>query len=204
MISRLEDIAEAFEKSGNTVSTVESGGSLTGALGNVRSLIAAPPSNAAYAPDATEAPEMLTGPIREFDAFLEKSVGPYVKLSNDLGGSVAAQAAAVLASFHEQRKILVTASRTKKPDASGLQEILQPMENYAAHVVSIQENNPFDSMHKHLSCVADGIPALGWISIEMRAFNHVDKFFGYAQYFGNKVIKEYKGRLVRQCHSRMA
>ncbi|KAF3000538.1 F-actin-capping protein subunit alpha [Neopestalotiopsis sp. 37M] len=32
----------------------------------------------------------------------------------------------------------------------------------------------------------------GWINIEMRAFNHVDKFLGYAQYFGNKLIQEYK------------
>jgi adenylyl cyclase-associated protein len=43
----------------------------------------------------------------------------------------------------------------------------------------------------HLSAVAEGIVALGWI-VEKRPVDFVGDILGGAQYYGNKVLKEYK------------
>lgn len=195
VIARLEDIADAFESSANTRSCAGPSRDLSAILGTVPSLIVEQSSNAGTSQAIAHSPEDLPTHIREFDVFLERSVGRYVALSNELGGAVATQASKVLASFQEQRKILVIALTTQKPDATKWKEMIQPMVDATAEVVEIQETTDHsDSMHNHLSCVADGIPVMAWIGIEMRAFNHVNKFLGYAQYFGNKVTKNYKDK----------
>ncbi|KAI1871622.1 hypothetical protein JX265_005608 [Neoarthrinium moseri] len=187
--SRLEDIAEAYETSGISPPGEE--------LKRLVSGIGAAPKQSeanTSALAAEESSEDLPIPIQEFKAFLQTSVGNYVELSNDLGGPVAEQASAVKACFQEQLNIMVAASKTVKPDVAAWQEIIRPMSNAATRVVEIQEANRFDVLHKHLTCVADSMPVMGWIGIEMRAFNHVNKFFEFSQYFGNKIIQEYKDR----------
>jgi adenylyl cyclase-associated protein len=191
--ARLEDIATAAESSGNAAFTASD-------LGQVLSdtiwvPVAEPAPSVHPPPDNRDVPESLPRCIEEFDNFLEKSVAQYVQLSDELGGTVAEQARAVLACFQEQRKILLFASKTAKPNSSDWETLLHPMKDAAARVVEIQETSPFDNKLNHLSCVSDGIPVLGWIQIEMSAYRHVDKFLGYAQYFGNKVTKEYKDKL---------
>ncbi|KAK9778647.1 hypothetical protein SCAR479_04669 [Seiridium cardinale] len=143
-------------------------------------------------PSTGDSPEPLPKSVEAFDNFLEESVGRYVRLSNELGGAVARQAVGVLAGFKEQRRILLIASKTAKPDASGWHNLTRQMSYVAAAVVAIQEASRGDSLHRHLSCVADGIPMLSWIEVELRAFKRVDKFLGHAQYFGNKLLTQYK------------
>lgn len=105
---------------------------------------------------------------------------------------ISIQAADVLKGFQEQRKLLLIASKAKKPDMSGLQSLLQPINDSAMSVMEIKDSNRGDALSNHLSAVADGIMVLGWVAVENRPFKHVDEFLGSAQFFGNKVLKEYK------------
>ncbi|KAH8655347.1 adenylate cyclase-associated CAP [Xylariales sp. PMI_506] len=186
--ARLEDIATALETAGHTESISNPAGSL---LDTLRGPVATPSYKAAPPSRTLEEPEVPPY-VEEFDNFIKNTVGNYVKLSNELGGPVAEQAAAVLASFQEQRRILLLASTSTKPDPSGWEALTRPMKDAAARVLEVQENTHGTTMHSHLTCVSDGIPLLGWISIELRAFRHVDKFLEQCQYFGNKVLKEQK------------
>lgn len=183
----MEDVAEALE--GSTAGPHDT--ELKQLLSQIRSISEQPQAfhSTRFTIDSSD---ILPIPIQEFEKFLERSVGRFSGLSDVLGGAVAEQARAVSACFQAQLTVLVATTRTTKPDTAGWQELIRPIKDSAARVVDIQENNKFDLMHNHLACVADGIPVVGWMDIEMRAFNHVDKFLGYAQYFGNKVTKEYK------------
>lgn len=74
----------------------------------------------------------------------------------------------------------------------GLQGLLQPINTAVMAAMEIKDANRGDPLSNHLSAVADGIMVLGWITIENRPFKHVDESLGSAQFFGNKVLKEYK------------
>lgn len=98
----------------------------------------------------------------------------------------------MLKGFQEQRKLILVATKAKKPDMSGLQSLIQPINAAAMAVMEIKDSNRGDPLSNHLSAVSDGIMVLGWVTIENRPFKHVDEFLGSAQFFGNKVLKEYK------------
>ena len=75
---------------------------------------------------------------------------------------------------------------------AGLQSLLQPINDAVMSVMEIKDSNRGNELSNHLSAVADGIMVLGWVAVENRPSKHVDEFLGSAQFFGNKVLKEYK------------
>jgi len=187
--SRLEDIATSTELPKDTLPRTTQ--SLTSPP-DASAVSAPPPPPAPSAPVPKPAAEPLPESVEEFDAFLESTVDKYVKRSNEIGGLVAKQASFVLKGFQEQRKLLLIATESKKPDMSGLQSLLQPINDAAMAAMEIKDSNRGDALSNHLSAVSDGIMVLGWVAVENRPAKHVDEFLGSAQFFGNKVLKEYK------------
>lgn len=123
----------------------------------------------------------------------------YVKRSDDLGGLVAKQAAGVLAGFQAQRKFLLITTKSIRPDLQGAdmalyQDLLKPINDALMAVTEIKEANRADPMYTQLSAVADGIMVLAWVTVSHKPFGHVEEFLGSAQFFGNRVIKEYKDK----------
>ncbi|KAH6645179.1 adenylate cyclase-associated CAP [Truncatella angustata] len=198
LVKRLEAVTLRLEDLFTTPDTINSATTSTELktelLDVIHSSLAFTTRNLEPQPTQDNAHESLPGSIERFDEFLDTSVSRYVQLSKELGGAVARQAQGVHFSFQEQRKFLVTASKTPKPDATGLQRMLRPTHDIASQVVAIQGACRGNVAYNHLSCVADGIPVLGWVAIEMNAFRHVDKFLDTVQYFGNKVTAEFKDK----------
>lgn len=87
---------------------------------------------------------------------------------------------------------MLVASKAKKPDMTDLQSLFQPINDAVMSVMEIKDANRGDALSNHLSAVADGIMVLGWVSFENRPSKHVDESLGSAQFFGNKVLKEYR------------
>lgn len=200
---RIEDIAAIYESPGGgalpTIAEVNpiqplNPSESTKSTGLVPSCVASP-----LAPRCIGENLEVPRAIEEFDHFLHSSIGRYVQLSSELGNPVIAdQAARVLDAFRAQREILVVSTKIARPDAARFQELLQPMTACAAEVVEIKEcyssSNDDRAYYNHLSAVADGIGLLGWVGIEMRPYMHVGQYLGSAQYFGNKVLKEFRGK----------
>lgn len=153
-----------------------------------------PPPPAAAAPAPKPAAEPLPEFIEDFDNFLATSIDKYVKLSHEVGEVVGKQADSVAKGFKEQRKVLLISTKAKKPQMSDFKVILQPVNEAAMAAIEIKESSRGDKSYNHLSAVADGIMMLGWIGVENRPYKHVDEFLGSAQFFGNKVTKEYKDK----------
>lgn len=98
--------------------------------------------------------------------------------------------------FQEQRRLILIATNSKKPSDSDLAPLFEPINKAVMSATEIKDANRGDANANHLAAVADGIMLLGWIAVPNRPFKHVDEFLGSAQFFGNKVLKEYKEKYV--------
>lgn len=195
--SRLEDIAS---------STID----IPQAVPALQETLATPPSKSASnvgsaAPTpAPPAPptvdEPLPDSIDDFDAFLKTSVEKYATLSKQLGGLIEEQAAKVTKGFQEERKFLLITTKAKKPnlsisdDMEAYQALLKPINESLMAVVNIKESNRGSPVTNQLSAVADGIMMLAWVTDEAKPHKHVENTLGSAQYYGNRVIKDYKDK----------
>lgn len=192
--SRLEDIATSTELPKDVPGLKQATGSPGG-----ESLAPTPPATAASAktpPKQTEEP--VPESIEEFQQLINASVGKYVKISNELGGMVAKQAAEVLKAFQEQTKFLLLTTKATKPDESTYQTIMKPTNDALIAVNELRESNRPDPMYANLSAVADGIMMLAWVAIDNRPYKHVEESFSSAQFFGNRVLKDQKDKDPKQ------
>lgn len=189
--SRLEDIAS---------STVE----IPQVVPNIQETLASPvggpsggSSNALPAAPAA-ADDPLPDSVEDFDGFLKTSVDKYLTLSKQLGGLIAEQAELVNKGFQEERKFLLITTKAKKPnlsvadDMEAYQALLKPINESLMAVVNIKESNRGAEESNQLSAVADGIMMLAWVTDEGKPHKHVENTLGSAQYYGNRVIKDYK------------
>ncbi|POR36627.1 Adenylyl cyclase-associated protein [Tolypocladium paradoxum] len=184
--SRLEDIATSTELPKGVPALSQS------------QPVTSPPDASAVStpPSAPKHPpaEPLPESIDEFDLFLGSSLDRYGKLSSQLGGVVAQQAAEVLKGFQEQRKFLLITTRAAKPDLTVYQNLLKPINEALMAVGELKDSNRPDPMYTQLSAVADGIMMLAWVTVDSRPYKHVDECLGSAQFFGNRVLKEQKDK----------
>ncbi len=63
-------------------------------------------------------------------------------------------------------------------------------------VSDIREANRPSPLFHHLTTVSEGIAVLGWITIDPKPAAFIADMLGSAQFYGNRVIKEYKEKSV--------
>ena len=73
-------------------------------------------------------------------------------------------------------------------------EILKELQSMMGAVSDIREANRGSPVFNHLTTVSEGIAMLGWITIEPKPTDYVKDVLGSAQFYGNRVIKEYKDK----------
>ncbi|KAF2683938.1 hypothetical protein K458DRAFT_442979 [Lentithecium fluviatile CBS 122367] len=159
----------------------------------------APPVGATNAaPSAPPAPkaESLPPSIEAFDGLLSTELKTWLDLSTKLGTVIEGQAKAVQQAFTAQREFLLVATKAKKPDISTCMEILKDLQAAMEKVDEIRQGNREPQLRDPLTMVADGVGALGWVTVEgsPKPHEYISELFGGAQIFGNKVLKEYKDK----------
>ena len=76
-------------------------------------------------------------------------------------------------------------------------EILKELQSFMGAVNDIRETNRGSPLFNHLSTLSEGISVLGWITVEPKPVDFVTEILGSTQFYGNRVIKEYKEKSVR-------
>ncbi|EQB59199.1 hypothetical protein CGLO_00457 [Colletotrichum gloeosporioides Cg-14] len=198
--ARLEDIASSTIELPQAVPSLNQSVTTPPSASNT-SLPAPPPPQAAAAPQAP--PEPVPESIEEFDQLLATTVDKYVKISKQLGGLIADQAAKVLQGFQAQRHFLLITTKAKKPDLNGAemavyQDLLKPINEALVAVSNIKESNRGSPVFVQLSAVAEGSMVLAWVTVDNRPYKHVEDSLGSAQFFGNRVLKEQKDKDTQQ------
>ncbi|KAI8907816.1 adenylate cyclase associated N terminal-domain-containing protein [Gorgonomyces haynaldii] len=142
---------------------------------------------------ATGSDDKVAVQVKEFDALLEgEAFTSFVRLSTVVGGLVQEQAGLVKRAADATRQLIVTASQSKKPDQQKIVELIKPIQTLLEQIVSIKDKNRPSPLFSHLSCIADGIPAFGWVVVEPTPAPYIGEMKDAAQFYANKVIKEFK------------
>lgn len=74
------------------------------------------------------------------------------------------------------------------------------LHNASDSINMIRESNRPSPLFNHLSAVAEGIVALGWF-FEPKPADFVSEIVGGIEYYGNKVLKDYKEKWVPKHNS---
>ncbi|KAE8452627.1 hypothetical protein EG329_013886 [Mollisiaceae sp. DMI_Dod_QoI] len=160
-----------------------------------------PPTTARAAPEPPKPiQEALPESVEDFDAFISGPVKKYVNLSDELGGLVSEQASAVLRAFAEQRKFILITTKAKKPDMSSqaFSQLLKPFNELITTVTELREGNRGAPVFNQLSAVSESISVLAWVTQDTKPHKVVEENLGSAQYWGNRVLKEYKDKDPKQ------
>ena len=100
------------------------------------------------------------------------------------------QSKSVLQAFQAERTYIYVSTKAKKPDPRP-QELLTDLVKSSEAINSIRESNRASTLFNHLTTVAEGVVPLGWV-FETRPADFVTRSFEGAQFYGNRVLKEYK------------
>ena len=100
----------------------------------------------------------------------------------------------MLQAFEAERTILLVATKAKKPTTQPA-ELFTDIHRYTGTVDELREANRPSPLFAHLSAISEGIVALGWIA-EARPADFVTDTLGGAEFYGNRVLKEYKDKSV--------
>lgn len=108
------------------------------------------------------------------------------------------QATLVQSLFNAQLEFLRAASSCKKISTSdpSYMPLLKPTQEALMAVVEVKEKNRGSKQINHLSEVSEGIPALGWVTVEKTPGPFVNEMKDAAQFYANRVVKEFKERWV--------
>ncbi|QSZ35697.1 hypothetical protein DSL72_006819 [Monilinia vaccinii-corymbosi] len=195
--SRLEDIASS------TIPPPPADAPTTNGTSSTQQAIATP----APPPKIVEAPalkqiieESIPESVAEFDSFIQGAVKKYVNLSDEIGGVVAEQASSVLKAYVGQRRYILITTKAKKPSMQDepFQKLIKPLQDSFTAVDEIRKANRSSLYFNHLSAVSESIGVLAWVTMDNKPFKHVDESLGSAQYYGNRVLKEYKDKDPKQ------
>ena len=73
-------------------------------------------------------------------------------------------------------------------------QLLKPLEEPISAITDIRDANRGTLVFNQLSAVSESIGVLAWVTVDPKPHKHVDESLGSAQYWGNRVLKEYKDK----------
>ncbi|KAI9639930.1 suppressor of rasval19 [Ciborinia camelliae] len=138
--------------------------------------------------------------VAEFDSFIQGAVKKYVNLSDEIGGVVSQQASSVLKAYVGQRRYILITTKSKKPSMQDepYQKLIKPLQDSFTAVDEIRKANRASPYFNHLSAVSESIGVLAWVTMDNKPHKHVDESLGSAQYYGNRVLKDFKEKDPKQ------
>jgi adenylyl cyclase-associated protein len=96
----------------------------------------------------------------------------------------------VLEAFRAERTFIYVTTKAKKPEPLP-PDLLTDLHKATDTINNLRESNRASPLFNHLSAVAEGIFALAWL-FELKPAAFVNEMVGGIEYYGNKVLKEYK------------
>ncbi|KAF7256426.1 hypothetical protein EG68_06826 [Paragonimus skrjabini miyazakii] len=132
-------------------------------------------------PSLKDFDDLITGPLQEF-----------MNLSGKIGGDVKEQSVLLKNCFNSQRKLLELAAEHSKPSESQLADFIKTCGGPINAVVQFKDQKRSSPLFNHISAVAESVLALGWINVSPTPAPYVKSMQDAAQFFTNRVIKDYK------------
>eukprot|EP01096_Ripella_sp_DP13-Kostka_P004320 TRINITY_DN1649_c0_g1_i1.p2 TRINITY_DN1649_c0_g1~~TRINITY_DN1649_c0_g1_i1.p2 ORF type:complete len:535 (+),score=301.20 TRINITY_DN1649_c0_g1_i1:122-1606(+) len=187
-------IAELLKRLEAVTARLESVESQLGGASSSSSSSKAPAAGGA-APAAAAADGPVVAWVEEFDNLVAETFAKYLAASEKVGNDkVKAQAKFFEAAVKAQRAFLVNASKSAKPSAENLGKLLAATSEPLSKTVETREKARGDAQWNHLSAVSEAVPILGWVTVEPTPGPYAAQFQGNAEFYTNKLLREYKGK----------
>ncbi|KAF9177470.1 hypothetical protein BGZ50_008746 [Haplosporangium sp. Z 11] len=179
--TKLEDLAMAGASASNVSASLTGNSGAHAPQGQLSQL-------AESAPAAQQ--EASHPHVEGFDELLDGPVKSYFELSKVIGGV----AKYVCSLFAAQREMISVATLSQKPPLTSdiFRQLLEPTQVELTKVIEIRDKNRSNPLANHLATVAEGIPALGWVAIEPKPAPYVGEMKDSAQFYANRVLKDWK------------
>ncbi|KAG0294115.1 hypothetical protein BGZ98_001905 [Dissophora globulifera] len=101
--------------------------------------------------------------------------------------------------FAAQREMILIATLSQKPPLTSevFRKLVEPTQAELTKVIEVREKSRSNPLATHLTTVAEGIPALGWVAIEPKPAPYIAEMKDSAQFYANRVIKDWKEKDVK-------
>jgi adenylyl cyclase-associated protein len=139
------------------------------------------------------APRAVVAPpppfLADLDELLETKLKAFVAASAAVDPLLAKQSAAVAECFSEHRKILLVATKAKRPDMGSAEfsDLIKDMVKSSGVAITIKDDNFHTPLRFHLQMVEGGVWALNWPFTPGNPADGVKEVIGSVKMFGNKV-----------------
>jgi adenylyl cyclase-associated protein len=135
-------------------------------------------------------------PIVAFDQLYRESFVPFKSLSSLIGNDVQTIVDLIEKVFKLQRSFLLEAVRSVQPAKDILLKFFQQYSKSIEEVQNFREKHRTSPLFNHLSGLSESIGAFGWIAVEPAPSPFVKEMSDAAQFYTNRVLKDYKEKDV--------
>ncbi|TPP58271.1 adenylyl cyclase-associated protein 2 isoform X2 [Fasciola gigantica] len=139
-----------------------------------------------------ESATMDSASVRAYDQFLSGPVAEFISLSSDIGGDVKEQSVLLQKCFTLQKQLLTLVAQYSKPTDSEFSELVKVYTEPISTVVNFKDSHRSSPFFNHISAVAESVLSLGWVAVTPTPAPHVKNMQEAAQFFTNRVMKDYK------------
>ncbi|KAA8531385.1 hypothetical protein F0562_006119 [Nyssa sinensis] len=135
--------------------------------------------------------------IVAFDDLMAQFVGRVSSAAEKIGGPVLDVTKVVAEAFSVQKELLIKVKQIQKPEVAGRTEFLKPLNEVITKATALTEGRRSDFFN-HLKTAADSLTALAWIAYTGKdcgmsmPIAHVEESWQTAEFYGNKILVEYK------------
>ncbi|KAF6779510.1 hypothetical protein AHF37_00956 [Paragonimus kellicotti] len=135
--------------------------------------------------------------LKDFDDLVAGPLQEFMNLSGKIGGDVKEQSVLLKNCFNSQRKLLELAAEHSKPSESQLADLIKTCGGPINAVVQFKDQKRSSPLFNHISAVAESVLALGWINVSPTPAPYVKSMQDAAQFFTNRVIKDYRDTNIK-------
>ncbi|EGC37548.1 hypothetical protein DICPUDRAFT_53913 [Dictyostelium purpureum] len=131
--------------------------------------------------------------VKEFQNLIDQHITPFVAISKKLAPEVVKQVEELVKALEAEKNLINTASQSKKPSQDVLMELIKPVNNFAQQVGQIRDSNRSSKFFNNLSALSESVGLLSWVVVEPTPAPHVAEMRGSAEFYTNRILKEFKG-----------
>lgn len=99
------------------------------------------------------------------------------------------------------REFLILTSLCRKPStALSLAHLLEKLQRSMQYVADATQKHSTSEYQNHLKTVSEGVSAAGWVAVENKPGPYIKDMIEASQYYGNRVVKDWKGKEDGKLH----
>ncbi|CAL9727920.1 adenylyl cyclase-associated protein [Monosporozyma unispora] len=140
-----------------------------------------------------EIDEETPKPVLEFETFITENIDPLLVISEKIDPVIVESVKLFQKAFSAQLSLVKLAVKSKKPDYSSQEfmDAIKPINETIMAISDLKDKNRQNEYFPYLNAITEGAPLFSWIAVPT-PMSLISDFKDAAQFWTNKVLKEYK------------